>query len=119
VADGKPISVAFHAKDFGWSSPAQSHCGVQDCLKHRLQIERRAADDLEHVAGRGLILERFLKIARSVLQLIKQPRILHRDHRLLGKVLDQCNLLVGKRTHFLAKEAEYAEDSVSFDEGYA
>ena len=28
-------------------------------IEHRLQIERRAADDLEHVGGGGLLLQRF------------------------------------------------------------
>jgi hypothetical protein len=27
------------------------------CVKHLLHIEDRAADDLEHLAGRGLVLE--------------------------------------------------------------
>ena len=27
-------------------------------IEHRLQIERRAADDLEHVGGGGLLLQR-------------------------------------------------------------
>ena len=29
---------------------------------HRVEIDGRAADDLEHVAGRGLVVERFLQI---------------------------------------------------------
>ena len=37
--------------------------GLDQRIEHRLQIERRAADDLEHVGGRGLLLQRFAEIA--------------------------------------------------------
>ena len=35
---------------------AQSHGGGEQRVEHRIQIERRAADDLQHVGGRGLLL---------------------------------------------------------------
>ena len=38
------------------------------CVQHRLHIGGRAADDVEHVAGRGLVFERFLEVARAGLQ---------------------------------------------------
>ena len=46
-------------------------------LEHRLQIEGRAADDLEHVGGRGLLLERLP-------QLVEQPRVLDGNDSLCG-----------------------------------
>ena len=49
-------------------------------LQHRLQIEGRAADDLEHVGGGGLLLQRFA-------QLVEQPRVLDGDDGLGGEVL--------------------------------
>jgi hypothetical protein len=52
-----------------------------------LQIEGRAADHLQNVAGRGLVVERLLKIARALSQFVEQPRVLHRDDRLRGEVL--------------------------------
>src|SRR5262245_15675220 len=61
-------------------------------LQHRLEIESGAADDLEHVGGRGLLLQRFA-------QLVQQPRVLDRDRRLVGECLDQLDLLVGERPH--------------------
>jgi len=36
---------------------------------------------------------------RALAQLAEQPRILHRDHRLRGEVLQQRDLLVGKRSN--------------------
>ena len=38
----------------------------------------------------------------------QQPRILHRDHRLCGEVLQQPKLLVGEGPHFLAKDGQDA-----------
>ena len=55
-----------------------------------LQIEGRAADDLEHVGGGGLLLERFT-------QLVEQARVLDGDDGLSGEVLDQLDLLIGER----------------------
>ena len=57
----------------------------------------RAADDLEHVAGCGLIFERFLELARAGLQFAKQPRVLHRDDRLVGKGAHQFDLPLAER----------------------
>jgi hypothetical protein len=55
-----------------------------------LQIERRAADDLQDVGGGRLLLQRFTQLA-------EQPRVLNGDNRLRGKVLNQFDLLVGER----------------------
>ena len=48
------------------SAMMQPHCRLAKprprspaCVEHRLQIERRAADHLEHLGGRRLLLERF------------------------------------------------------------
>ena len=48
----------------------------------------------QHVAGRTLTLFR------------QQPSILHRDHRLGGKVFQQRDVLVGEAADFLAIERE-------------
>ena len=66
-------------------------------LQHGLQIEGRAADDLEHVGGGGLLLQRFA-------QLVEQPCVLDGDDGLRGEVLDQLDLLVGKGPHLLTKD---------------
>ena len=71
----------------------------------RREIEGRAADDLEHVRGRSLLLEGFTQLA-------KQPRILDGDHGLSGEVLDQRDLLVGERQHLLAIDCEAADEFV-------
>src|SRR4051812_4997821 len=42
---------------------AQLCGGFDERVEHGLQVEGRAADDLQHIAGRGLVFERFLQIA--------------------------------------------------------
>ena len=49
-------------------------------VEYRLQVERRAADDLEHIGGGGLLLQRFA-------QLVEQARVLDGDHCLGGEAL--------------------------------
>ena len=59
-------------------------------VEYGLQIERRTADDLEHVGGGGLLLQGFA-------QLVEQPRVLDGDDGLGGESSYQFDLLVGER----------------------
>ena len=63
-------------------------------VQHCLQIEGGAADDLEHVRGGGLLLQRLA-------QLVEQAGILDGDDGLLREILHQLDLLVGERPHLL------------------
>ena len=83
-------------------SPAQAGCRFNQCVKHSLQVEGRAADDLEHVCCGGLLLQGFAKF-------IEQSRVFDRDNSLLGKVGDEFDLFVGERPHFLAVNAYCSE----------
>ena len=58
-------------------------------IEHGLQIERRAADHLEHVGGGGLLLQGFPQFA-------EQPRVLDGDDGLSGEVRQKLDLLVGE-----------------------
>ena len=53
-------------------------------IEHRLQIEGRAADHLEHVGGGGLLLQRFA-------QLVEQAGVLDGDDSLIGEILDSSS----------------------------
>ena len=44
---------------------AKARRRLDQCVEHRLQIEGRAADDLEHVGGGGLLLEQILRSSLS------------------------------------------------------
>src|SRR5215831_3905017 len=53
-------------------------------VQHRLQVEGGPADDLEHVGGRGLLLQRFAQVGRALAQFPQQSCVLNCDHRLFG-----------------------------------
>ena len=65
---------------------------LHERVQHDWQIECRAADDLEHVGGGGLLLQRFT-------QLVEQPRVLDGDDGLLGEIAHQLDLLVAEGPH--------------------
>ena len=81
-------------------------------LQDRLEIEGRAADDLEHVGGGGLLLQRFGQIFGALAQLVEQPRVLDGDHRLGGEILHQLDLLVGEGPDFLPVNDDRADQLV-------
>src|SRR3954470_9307803 len=81
-------------QDLSTIGVAQPCCRLDQCAKHGLRIEGRAADDLKHVGGGGLLLQRLA-------QLVKKPRILDSDDRLAGKIRDHLNLLFAERLNLL------------------
>ena len=88
----QPDHVALGAEDRGLIGIAQPRRGLDHHGKHRLQIEGRAADDLQHVAGRGLVFQRFLKIGGAGLQRAIRLGAGDGDHRLFGEHLQKLNL---------------------------
>src|SRR5262245_36185462 len=70
-------------------------------LKHRLQIEGRAADHLEHVGGSCLLRQGFA-------QLVEQAGVLDGDNGLFCKVAKKLNLLVGKGANLLTVDRDRA-----------
>ena len=73
-------------------APHRSSADCDQRVEHRLQIERRAADDLQHVGGGGLLLQRLGEIAGARLHLVEQSHVLDRDDRLVGEGLDELDL---------------------------
>jgi hypothetical protein len=61
-----PINFAHSGDDKCQVCNAQPRGGFADSIQHGLKIESRAADDLEHVAGRGLVFEGSPKIAGAL-----------------------------------------------------
>ena len=51
------IGVSFRTMDGGAIGLAKPRRRLDQRIEHRLQIESRAADDLEHVGGGGLLLQ--------------------------------------------------------------
>ena len=60
-------SVAVPAIDISKFGVADAYGVLQHGFKHRLKIAGRAADDLEHLRGRRLLLQRLGEFARALL----------------------------------------------------
>ena len=85
---------------------AQPHRLFQHRVEHRRQIAGRSVDNLQHLGGRGLLLQRLLLFG-------DQPRVFDRDHRLIGEGADKLDLPVGERLDPLAREHD-EPDHVTF-----
>jgi hypothetical protein len=117
--------IAEGGRDVHLPGVSKNHIGIaciadasgrlHDRLKHGLQLIRRATDDIEYVACRGLVGERFLDLGRAGLHLLKQPRVLDRDHGLVGEGGDEIDLLIGKRSWRRSRHRHDA-DAASFSQ---
>ena len=61
-------TIALARRIDGHIGIAEPRSGLDQRVEHRLQVEGRAADDLQDVAGGGLIFERLFEIAGALLQ---------------------------------------------------
>ncbi|MGC2080348.1 MAG: hypothetical protein WA728_30910 [Xanthobacteraceae bacterium] len=66
---------------------------MNEGLEHSSQLKCRTTNDLEHIGGGGLLLQRFA-------QFIQQPRVLDGDGRLVGEGFYKLDLLVGEWLDF-------------------
>src|SRR4029453_7620757 len=81
------------------------HDGVED----RLDIGRRARDDPEDLAGRRLLFQRLGEIAVPGLQLLEEADVLDGDDGLVGKGLEELDLLVRERPDLHAADQDGSE----------
>jgi hypothetical protein len=65
VAGDPAEKFALALEQPGMISVAQANSRFYERVEHGLQIEGRAADDLEHIGGGSLLLPRFLQFARD------------------------------------------------------
>ena len=112
VACRQAIAVIHGTKNRPLVRVAQAGRRFHEGIEHGLQIERRAADDLEHVGCRGLLLKRLAQIVGALAQLLEQSRVLDGDDGLLGEILDQRDLLAGERLHLFAEDRDCADQLV-------
>jgi hypothetical protein len=68
---------------------------LQDRIEHRGEIAGRGIDDAQHLSSRGLLLQGFVRLG-------DQSGVLYRDHSLRSEVLQERDLLVGKRPNIAA-----------------
>src|SRR5262249_8650332 len=72
---------------------------LNEGFEHGSEIERRSADDFEHI-GRGSLL------LQGLAQLIEKARVLDSDDSLVGKCGDKFDLLVREGFHGSALKAD-------------
>ena len=75
------------AEDRAGIGPGQADRAVEDRRQHSIEIERRA-DRLPHFGQRLQLLDRMRQFVGARAQLVQQPRVLDRDHRLVGEVFE-------------------------------
>ena len=59
------VNLALAYRDRCGIGAAKPRGGFGYCVQHRLDIGGRAADDVEHVAGRGLVFERLVTLGST------------------------------------------------------
>src|SRR5262245_52206647 len=79
---------------------AQSHGAFDDRVKDWLNVHRRARNDAQNVAGRGLSGEGIGKVRVTRLELLEEPHILDGDYGLVGEGLEEADLGIRERLHF-------------------
>src|SRR5215813_614694 len=102
-------NIARWAPDGGHIRLAQPRGRLDQRVERGRQIERRAADDLEHVGGGSLLLQRFA-------QLVEQPRILDGDDGLTRKIRNKLNLLLGERAYLLSINSQHTDHCVILEQ---
>ena len=70
-----------------------------------------SCDDAQDLARRGLLLERLGQLAVPRLELLEQPYVLDRDHRLVGEGPEELDLALGEGRPSGRDTFEGAEDA--------
>ena len=80
------------------------------------QIERRAADDLEHIRCRRLLLQRLAQFGGARLHVLEQAHILDGDDCLVGEGFDQSDLTRTEGAGSLAQQGDRAGDPAAMEQ---
>src|SRR6185295_12592511 len=76
---------------------AESSCALDERVQDRLEIERRAADDLENIGSGSLLFQRLGEGLIAHFKLLEQPDVLDGDDCLVSKGSEQFNELMRER----------------------
>ena len=93
------IAPAEHSRLVG---AAEARHRLHQRVENRLKVHGGAADDLEYVGGRGLLLQRFAEIAVRSRNSLNSRVFSIAITAWSAKFVDQLDLLVGERLHLLA-----------------
>ena len=101
--------IALDLADQGPRAVRQARRRLGDRPHHGLDVGRRARNHAKDVARRRLLLQRLGDGAVLLLQLLEQAHVLDGDDRLVREGLEQRDLLVGERAHFLPPDVDGAD----------
>ena len=96
VMGGEMDTIVLEQDEGAEDSVAEPHGAPHDRVEHGLDVCRRAADDPQDLARGRLLLQRLGEVAIAGLQLGEQPDVLDGDDGLVGKGLQQLDLLSEK-----------------------
>ena len=106
-------------KHFALSEPddaairaAKFPCGCDKRVEHGVEVEGRAADDLQHIRRGGLLRQQFLEVARLSLHLFKQSRVLDSDDGLVGESPHQLDLPLTEDAGAAPPQGNSADDGL-------
>ena len=88
------------------------HSILQHGRKHRLEIASRATDNLQHLRGSRLLLQRFCKVGRRWRSSLSSRAFSMAMTAWAAKFCDQFDLFVGEGTNFLPVNAKNADQLV-------
>jgi hypothetical protein len=112
VPRGRPEELTVEAEDERPLGVAQPDGVLGQRVEHGLQVERRAADDLEHLARRGLLLQGLGEVGVLGLQLAEEARVLDGDRGLVGERGDEVDLLAGERADLRPPHEQHTDQHV-------
>ena len=104
--------LAFHQPHHAEPGAADPRGIFEQLPEDRVQFACRRADDLQHVGGCGLMLQRFAQVGGFRLHLFEQAGVLDGDHRLVGEGLHQIDLALGERAGLRSRQYQHAFDIV-------
>ncbi len=108
----RPCVLAVIGHQCTVSGPAEAVRLLQDRVEHRPEVAGRAVDHLQDLGGRGLLFQ-------CLAGLGDQTGVLDRDHRLVGKILQQRDLFVGKRPHLPATGRDGPDQRLVLAKGHS
>src|SRR5262245_1215504 len=91
-------NVAFAEPQQHVINPANLGRALDDCIKHRLHVRGRSADDAEYFGSCSLMLQSLAQFCVPFLDLFEEPDIFDGNHRLIGEGFEERDLLVSERS---------------------
>src|ERR1700730_1065296 len=99
-------------------SVAQSHGAADDRVEDRLHTGLRAADDMQYLSGRRLLLQRLGEVAVARLQLLEEADVLDGDYGFVGEGLEERDLGVREWLDLRPADSDHADRYIVAQEWY-